>query len=306
MRLTLLLPTLFEVAVLLTAVPFAHADVSEIHRRSLRHSHLRHLRLNQRALPTGWSSLGCYLDNVGGRTLTSASYTDPVNMTVENCVNFCNGQNYIYAGVEYAQECYCGNSISNGGAPASSTDCSTRCTGNANELCGAGNRLDLYWSGAAPPPPPSIEPSSGSWVSLGCYSDNVNGRALTFGTSPVGGASKNSVESCTAACSAAGYSLAGMEYSDECYCGNAIVNGGAPAAASSCSMVCSGNSSEFCGGPNRLNVYSNTASPTSSSPSPTSSGPSTTSAGPTIEPSSGSWVSLGCYRYFQLHFLDRK
>jgi hypothetical protein len=26
-------------------------------------------------------------------------------MTVENCVDFCNGQKYIYAGVEYAQEC---------------------------------------------------------------------------------------------------------------------------------------------------------------------------------------------------------
>jgi hypothetical protein len=26
-------------------------------------------------------------------------------MTVESCVNFCNGKNYIYAGVEYAQEC---------------------------------------------------------------------------------------------------------------------------------------------------------------------------------------------------------
>ena len=44
-------------------------------------------------------------DNVGARTLTSASYTDTKNMTVENCVNFCNGQKYIYAGVEYAQEC---------------------------------------------------------------------------------------------------------------------------------------------------------------------------------------------------------
>jgi WSC domain len=44
-------------------------------------------------------------DNVGGHTLTSATYTDTVNMTVESCVNFCNGQNYIYAGVEYAQEC---------------------------------------------------------------------------------------------------------------------------------------------------------------------------------------------------------
>jgi len=26
-------------------------------------------------------------------------------MTVENCVNFCNGQGFIYAGVEFAQEC---------------------------------------------------------------------------------------------------------------------------------------------------------------------------------------------------------
>jgi len=288
MRSTLLLSSLFEVAVLLAAVPFAHADVSGAHRRSLKHSHLRHLRLQQRALPTGWSLVGCYLDNVGGKTLTSASYTDTVNMTVESCVNFCNNQNYIYAGVEYAQECYCGNLISNGGAPAPSSDCNLPCKGNASELCGAGNRLDLYTSGATPPPPPTIVPSSGSWVSLGCYSDNVNGKALTFGTPPVGGASNNSVESCTAACFTAGYSLAGVEYSDECYCGNTVSNGGAPAPASGCSMTCSGNSSEFCGGPNRLNVYNNTASPTSSGPSP----PTTT---PIIVPSSGPWVSLGCY-----------
>ena len=26
-------------------------------------------------------------------------------MTVENCVNFCNGQHFIFAGVEFAQEC---------------------------------------------------------------------------------------------------------------------------------------------------------------------------------------------------------
>ena len=44
-------------------------------------------------------------DNVGGRTLTSATYADTKNMTVENCVNFCNNQHYIYSGVEYSQEC---------------------------------------------------------------------------------------------------------------------------------------------------------------------------------------------------------
>ena len=31
-------------------------------------------------------------------------------------------------------------------------------------------------------------------------------------------------------------------------------NGGAPTPLSDCNMACAGNSSEFCGGPNRLNV----------------------------------------------------
>ncbi len=44
-------------------------------------------------------------DNVAARTLTSVGYTDAKNMTVENCVNFCNTSNFIYAGVEYGQEC---------------------------------------------------------------------------------------------------------------------------------------------------------------------------------------------------------
>src|SRR5260370_36942048 len=41
-------------------------------------------------------------------------------------------------------------------------------------------------------------------------------------------------------------------------CGTTIANGGAPTPPSDCSMVCSGNSSEFCGGPYRLTVYNNT------------------------------------------------
>ena len=41
-------------------------------------------------------------------------------------------------------------------------------------------------------------------------------RALTVGTTVTGGSTKNSVESCTAACFASGYPLAGVEYSDEC------------------------------------------------------------------------------------------
>lgn len=46
-------------------------------------------------------------DNVNSRTFSSASYANATGMTVESCINFCStGSNsYIYAGVEYADEC---------------------------------------------------------------------------------------------------------------------------------------------------------------------------------------------------------
>ncbi|KAF8263422.1 copper radical oxidase [Lactarius quietus] len=308
MRATLLQPTFFYLATLLAVSPFTSASASDSHLRSLNLIHRRHSRLQQRALPAGWTSLGCYSDNVNGRALTSASYTDTVGMTVESCVNFCNGQNYIYAGVEYAQECYCGNIITGGSASVASSDCNFACKGNPSETCGAGNRLNMYWSGKNPPPPPEIVPSVGPWKSLGCYTDG-NPRALSVGTTPIGGASNNSVESCTGACFAAGYHLAGVEYADECYCATSIGSTGVPAAAGDCNMPCSGNGSEFCGGPLRLNVYNYTGSGSTTTTTTTST--TSTTTGPTSTPSNvptdlpkgwkygGCWVDNAHGRVFQ-------
>lgn len=53
--------------------------------------------------------------------------------------------------------------------------------------------------------------------------------------------------------------LAGVEYSQECWCDNTFNNGGGPAPDGSvgCDMPCQGNTTEMCGGPNRLDVYQN-------------------------------------------------
>jgi len=42
-------------------------------------------------------------DNVDGRALNAASYTDTTDMTVDSCINFCNAGSYFYAGVEWSQ-----------------------------------------------------------------------------------------------------------------------------------------------------------------------------------------------------------
>ncbi|KAF8197751.1 copper radical oxidase [Mycena galopus ATCC 62051] len=224
-------------------------------------------------LPGNWSSIGCYTDNAAARTLTGAGYTDTSNMTVEvseeqffssvpldqralqNCINFCDGQQFVYSGVEFMQECYCDNFIENSATTAPITDCNLVCTGDADEFCGGSSRLNLFWSGVPPPPHPTIPPFVGKWESLGCYSDNVDGRALVDGVNVVG---QVSLETCTTACFNAGMPFAGAEYADQCYCGPAIVNGGAPQSVSACNMPCAGNISEFCGGPNALSLYNYT------------------------------------------------
>lgn len=219
------------------------------------HSLLRTFH-HRRQLPGTWTSQGCYIDPLGPRPLAAASYTNGTAMTTEACINFCAGQSFVYAGTEYAAECYCDNSLHAGG-PALASDCNMPCSGNSSEICGAGGRLSLYASGQAPPPPPSTAAKIANWSSIGCYSDNVNGagRTLTVGVAITGGLT---MEKCTAACYNAGLPLAGSEYAGECYCGSTFANGGAPAPAADCNMLCSGNSLEFCGGPNRLTVYNYT------------------------------------------------
>lgn len=41
----------------------------------------------------------------GARTLGGATFTNTTGMTVEACVTFCSGQDFNFAGLEFAQEC---------------------------------------------------------------------------------------------------------------------------------------------------------------------------------------------------------
>ena len=132
--------------------------------------------------------------------------------------------------------------------------CNMACSGNSTEQCGGGNHLTVFYSGGGNL---QVNPGPPGWNSLGCYTDSTGSRTLTTGMGVAGGASAMTVALCTSACKQNGFSLAGVEYANECYCGNSFSNGGGPApdGPTGCNMVCAGNKTEFCGGPNRLNVY---------------------------------------------------
>jgi glucan 1,3-beta-glucosidase len=85
-------------------------------------------------------------------------------------------------------------------------------------------------SGGGPPPtsttagPTTLSTSTttstvsatGGWQFRGCYTDNVGGRTLGFGEPVPGGAGAMTVGACQTVCKGLGYTLAGVEYAQEC------------------------------------------------------------------------------------------
>ena len=70
--------------------------------------------------------LGCYTEGTSGRALSVLTASD--TMTVDTCLGICNS--YQYAGLEYARECWCGNTLGAGSAPTLITQCRMTCKGN--------------------------------------------------------------------------------------------------------------------------------------------------------------------------------
>ena len=226
-----------------------------------------------------YTYLGCFQDNTNGKILPNQLYAGN-NNTNGLCQNLATPGGYVFAGTEYQIECYAGNTPPPLNLQVQDSLCNFACAGNQDDTCGGNTGAGLIsvfydatrftpGSNATSGPGGLPIPSSvGNFTYAGCWSDNVNGRALS-GLAPNPPAAGTTYESCAAAC--LGWEFFGLEYANQCYCGNSMANGAVLQASSNpdingCSMFCQGNSSEYCGGPNRLNVFQyNGTVPTSSS-----------------------------------------
>jgi len=85
---------------------------------------------------------GCQTEASNIRALSGATSVNYSSMTLEMCAQFCAG--FMYFGVEYGGECYCGNSFNAGSVAVADRECSFLCPANNLEYCGAGNRLSSY------------------------------------------------------------------------------------------------------------------------------------------------------------------
>ncbi|KIP01604.1 hypothetical protein PHLGIDRAFT_38239 [Phlebiopsis gigantea 11061_1 CR5-6] len=218
-------------------------------------------------LPAGWTcsaglaartgSLGAHRDNAFGRVFT-LELPDNSGLTIESCIASCAAQGFSVAGAEFAVQCFCGNELVNGAVTAPDSDCNQACGGSATEACGGPNRLSVYSTGtitALPVPTVQTTGLPGAWQYVGCLEEPGADRTFPY---QIINTNNNTAEACLAQCSNFGYPAGGMEFGDECWCGDlSDVTNNSPglAPATDCSAPCSGDPIHLCGGAQRLTYY---------------------------------------------------
>ncbi|KAK6540872.1 hypothetical protein TWF694_008255 [Orbilia ellipsospora] len=194
----------------------------------------------------GFTFYGCYSDDTNSRVLSNEFIDSSGGSTIEKCLAHA-GSSYNWVGVEYGQECWYGDTLGSN-SQAESSGCDMPCPGKKTELCGGGNRLQLYKnSNYSPPGAPDI----GNFISQGCYTDSIDARALDHSSTD----SAMTIEKCAKL--GAGFKYIGVEYHTECYWGDKIATSSTPADSGDCNTACGGNASENCGGGNRISIYLN-------------------------------------------------
>ncbi|KAJ6549869.1 WSC domain-containing protein [Mycena capillaripes] len=204
-----------------------------------------------------WKSIGCQEDSTSARTLKHLVAVASPSMTVESCLDSCAAGGYILAGVEFGDECYCGNALLYG--YGTSQTCDMPCSGNPSEFCGGHKSLNLYQFADTPF---TTGPAFGvfsykQWGWWGCMNElwPLGPRLLPHGPLvPIAG-EQMTVERCLDGCAAAGYNAAALEAGQECYCdlippldGLLQPEGWESTNTFECADPCLANATEICGG----------------------------------------------------------
>ncbi|KAF8912082.1 WSC domain-containing protein [Gymnopilus junonius] len=201
--------------------------------------------------------LGCFTDG-GPRVLREGQTSNPDAESFEYCGNICFNAGFALAGVEFGHECYCGNAILYDYGLSES--CTTPCPGDASNTCGGSGAIQIYSTGAGQytTPPTSFVMEYNGWQVTECWEDNAafgGSRILPHVPANYPPAVSMTVEKCIDACAASTYTSAGLEYGQECWCGNVTYPPGESVPAIECNMACNGNAGEFCGSSNLIIIY---------------------------------------------------
>ncbi|XP_063305839.1 sialate:O-sulfotransferase 1 [Pelobates fuscus] len=151
--------------------------------------------------------IGCFIDNVEQRTLKATVFYDLRKMTISHCQDACAERAYLYSGLAYGSECYCGNSLPPN--RAKEEECNNECKGEKGSICGGVNRLSVFRIEELQ----ALEKQRRNVTYRGCYRapENITQIFPAF-------FANLTIEMCSEFCTIKEYPLAVVRWT-ECFCG---------------------------------------------------------------------------------------
>ncbi|XP_059620080.1 xylosyltransferase oxt [Phlebotomus argentipes] len=92
-------------------------------------------------------ALGCYRDEKKFRILSGYYTNFKGSNSPSHCIKMCLQSGFVYAGVQYSTECFCGNDEPPANAKLPDPSCNMKCPGDAKEACGGYFAVNIYETG---------------------------------------------------------------------------------------------------------------------------------------------------------------
>ncbi|KZW01622.1 WSC-domain-containing protein [Exidia glandulosa HHB12029] len=227
-------------------------------------------RASAPALPSGWKLTSACAEDDGAQRVFKSSGSLALQRNVleetntpKACLTLCGKNGYGYAALRYGTECWCGQSKPVIKSKPKS-QCDRPCSGDDTQICGGHTRSAVYTNSALAGKKPTLissspKLSSGWSVAYKCINDPELGETLLKSTK-VYEMQNNTPQACTALCAKNGYTIAGVEYSNECMCGKGFRTDAHPEnlkkPTSECNMACTGGNGRLtCGAGHRVQLY---------------------------------------------------
>jgi hypothetical protein len=188
-------------------------------------------------------------------------------MTALLCQRTCRNKGFTVAGLNNGNNCFCSNTANTGNVYPLAA-CNSACFGDNTQSCGGGTSMVSIYDTQVPA---GLPPAGFPTGYVGCFSDPLNAKQMTGYRLTT--ASTMNAAICGDMCKSRGFSLAGTENGNQCYCGNALPT--TLLVDSKCGSQCSGFTGETCGGLDRLSVYNVSGVQVAASSSGTNTGTGT-------------------------------
>ena len=86
----------------------------------------------------------CYRDISQTQRLLPDNMKQISQMTVEKCLFFCSKHGNTYAGVQWRDQCYCGDNLPPASHLRPQSECDTQCPGDESQTCGGHWKMNVF------------------------------------------------------------------------------------------------------------------------------------------------------------------